>query len=189
MYRRRRMPRWLSLVFFGLGLFIVLLSLDVVHYVPRPGRSRALSQAPHHWWVTGYGLVLLAMSALIAFPRMPVRWRQGIGACASLTFLVSMGALIVTAPMGSTERLLFAIPLLIGGIGVLVGVRLGLSDRHLLDPDGLDPIEKARILRTHGRPEQADEVLIHAMRDQPERAPEFQRALDAMRRRRVTPDA
>jgi hypothetical protein len=31
--------------------------------------------------------------------------------------------------------------------------------------------------------------LLRAMRDEPHRAPEFQRALDAMRRRRVTPGA
>lgn len=183
------MPRWLSLVFLGLGLFIVLLSLDVVHHVPRPGRARSVFATPHHWSVTAFGLALMAIAPLIAFPRMPERWRLVVGAIASLTFLAAMAGFLVAVPLGPAGLVLLAIPVAIGGIGVFVRIRQLWTGRIPFDPDALDPLEKASILRTHGRPEQADEVLLRAMRDEPHRAPEFQRALDAMRRRRVTPGA
>ena len=47
----------------------------------------------------------------------------------------------------------------------------------------LDPVQAARVLRQHGRPEQAEAVLRRAMREEPQRRDELQRALDAMTRR------
>jgi hypothetical protein len=181
--RRRPLPRWTSLAFFAIGLFIVLLSLDVVPYAPLPGRQRALFTSPHHWWVTSIGLSFMATAPLVAFRHLGRPWRPFFSVVGGVAFIAPMTWFVLDGPLPPTERLLFGIPLGLALIGIAISVRRSLTGKVVFDPHALDPMEAARILRTHGREEQAEAVLRHAMRWEPERAEEFKRAIDAMKRR------
>jgi hypothetical protein len=175
--RRRTFPRWAALLFIGLGTYILLLSLGIIEAHPRPGARRGLLASPQHGAVSLFAVALICIGFNIAFPMAPKRWLRLNGAFAGLVFLVSMAWLIGFAGLPIEEKLLFSVPVAIAVIGMAWALFKG--SPSVLD---LDALEAARILRQHGRPEQADAVLRRALREQPWRAAELQRALDIAHR-------
>ncbi|HEY8881351.1 MAG TPA: hypothetical protein VIN03_27535 [Roseateles sp.] len=176
---RRTPPRWLALALLLVGGYVLLLSLGFVEAHPRPGARRALLASPRHGSVTLFGLALLSFALNIGFPMAPKRWLKLSSAFGGLAFVTAMLWFIWFTGMPTEHKLLFSAPLAL----VLVGaVWIKVAGVETI-PD-LDALEAAQVLRQHGRPEQADEVLLRAIRDQPWRAEEFQRALEIARRQR-----
>jgi len=173
----RTPPRWAALAFLLVGGYVLLLSLGIVEFHPRPGARRALLASPQHGSVTLFGLALISFALNIAFPMAPKRWLKLNGALGGLAFMAAMLWFIWFTGMPTVEKLLFSTPLAIALIGI-AWVKLTGAETI---PD-LDALEAAQVLRRHGRPEQAEAVLLRAIRDQPWRAEELQRALEIARR-------
>lgn len=178
---RRTPPRWASIPFLAIGLYVLLISLDLLPY-GLPARRRAIFDTPHHWQVGAAGIAFMAMGLKLAFPRGPAVWQAAIGLVALCGFFAPLMWLILDGPLSGAERVLIAVPATLGLVGVAIDVYQSLTGRPF-DPHALDPLEAARVLRTHGRPEQAEAVLRRAMKEEPGRRDELQRAIDAMRRR------
>ena len=176
---RRTPPRWAALAFLLIGGYVLLLSLGIVEAHPRPGARRALLASPQHGAVTLFGLALISMALNIGFPMAPKRWRKLSSAFGGLAFITAMLWLIWFTGMPTEQKLLFSAPLALVLVGV---VWIKVSGVETI-PD-LDALEAARVLRQHGRPEQAEAVLLRAIRDEPWRAEELQRALEIARRSR-----
>jgi hypothetical protein len=175
--RRRTFPRWAALLFIGLGAYILLLSLGIIEAHPGPGARRGLLPSPRDWAVGVFGLALVGIGLGIAFPMAPRRWLRLSRAIAALAFIAAMTKFIYFSGLPVEEQWLFSVPLAVAVLVALWAKAKGLK----IIPD-LDPLEAARVLRQHGRTEQADAVLQRAIREQPWRAAELQRALDIARR-------
>lgn len=175
--RRRTPPRWAALALLLVGGYVLLLSLGIVEAHPRPGARRGLLPSPQHGAVTLFGLALISMALNIGFPMAPKRWLKLNGALGGLAFVTAMLWFIWFTGMPTEQKLIFSAPLAL----VLVGaVWIRVAGVETI-PD-LDALEAARVLRRHGRPEQAEAVLLRAIQEQPWRAAELQRALDVSRR-------
>lgn len=175
--RRRRPPRWAALAFLLIGTYVLLLSLGIVEAHPRPGARRGLLPSPQHGALTLFGLALISVALNIAFPMAPKRWLKLNGAFGGLAFIAALLWLIGFTGMPTVEKLLFSMPLAIALIAIVWAKLAGVETI----PD-LDALEAAEVLRRHGRPEQADEVLLRAIREEPWRAEELRRALEIARR-------
>lgn len=182
MRSRRVAPRWACFAFIAMGIYIVLLSMGVIPHVPS-GRRRALLLSPHHWQVTAIGISFIASGAAMAFRRAPQPWRIFVSATAAAGFLAPLAWMVWASPLPRHERILLGV---VVGAGVALTLAISAYQRltgRLFDPTALDPLEAARILRMHGRHEQAEAVLQRAIRDEPSRQDEFERAIQVARRR------
>lgn len=175
--RRRTPPRWAALALLLLGGYVLLLSLGIVEAHPRPGARRGLLPSPQHGAVTLFGLALVSMALNIGFPMAPRRWLKLNAAFGGLAFMAAMLWFIWFTGLPAAEKLLFSAPLALA-LAVIVWVKVAGVETV---PD-LDALEAAAVLRRHGRPEQADEVLLRAIREEPWRAEELRRALEMARR-------
>lgn len=175
--RYRTPPRWAALAFLLVGVYVLLLSLGVIEAHPRPGARRGLIASPQHGAVTLFGLALICFAVTIGFPMAPKRWLKRIGALGGSAFIAALLWFIGSVNMPAAEKAIFSAPLVLAGAIALWAKVTGAETI----PD-LDALEAARVLRQHGRPEQADAVLLRAIREQPWRAEELQRALDIARR-------
>lgn len=181
---RRVAPRWASFAFVAIGLYVVLLSLDIIPYVPF-GRRRGLLETPHHWQITSFGIGFMAAGVLMGLPRAWGGCRLAFGIPAAVGLLAPFAWMVLAAALPLTDRVVMGIPLVIGLMGAVLAAYQRITGKPF-DPGSLDPLEAAQILRRHGRPEQAEAVLRHAMKEEPARREQLQRAIDAMKRRRPT---
>lgn len=176
--RRRTPSRWAALGFLLVGGYVLLLSLGIVEAHPRPGARRGLLPSPEHGAVTLFGLALISFAINIGLPTAPRRWLKLNGTLGGLAFITAMLWFVWFTGMPTEYKLLFSAPLAL----VLVAVAWIKAAGVETIPD-LDALEAARVLRQHGRREQAEAVLRRAIQEQPWRADELQRALDITRRR------
>jgi hypothetical protein len=174
-------PRWACLAFFVIGLYVLLISLDVLPYAP-PTRKRGIFDSPHHWQIGALGIAFMGAGMHLAFPRAPRGWRLIFGLPLAGGLFAPLLWLVFASPLPAVDRVLFGIPLALGLAGVALGIYQGIAGRPF-DPHSLDPLEAARILRAHGRHEQAEAVLRRATFEEPGRRDQFQRGIDVMKRR------
>jgi len=179
---RRVAPRWACVAFFAVGLYVLLISLDVLPYAP-PTRKRGIFDSPHHWQISALGIAFMGAGMHLAFPRAPRAWRWIFGLPLAGGLFAPLLWLVCASPLPTVDRVLLGIPLALGLAGLALGIYQGIGERPF-DPHSLDSLEAARILRTHGRHEQAQAVLRRASFEEPGRRDEFQRAIDVMKRHR-----
>lgn len=182
MRSRRVAPRWVCFLLIAVGAYIVLLSLGVIPYVPS-GRRRALFPTPHHWQVTSFGIAFIASGVAVAFPRSRHPWRLLIAAVTAVSFLAPLGWMVCASPMPLHERIVLGAFVGIFTIFTAALVTYQRLTGKPFDPTALDPLEAARILRMHGRNEQAEAVLQRAIWEEPSRREEFERAIEVARRK------
>ncbi|HEY9104196.1 hypothetical protein [Chitinimonas sp.] len=172
-------PRWLCLVFFLVGGYIILLALGVIPYYPRPGR-RSIFADPQHWQVLSTGVCFVCGGIAIAFRGSRSFLLHINGAVMLVTLLAPIVWVFFFSENGFGNGWslgLFVVMALIGGLSTWLRTRQG---RSTGTEQSDDPLAAAQVYLHYGRVAQARELLIQAKARYPARAAEFQRLLDTL---------
>jgi hypothetical protein len=160
-------------VFFVIGAFIVLFSLDVIPYNPNPPvrafSRRGILDSPHHWQFTCAGLCFFCAGIHMLsknkyrFIAVPSAFGMTICLAAPLIWLTYFSGLV-----DIYSGLLMTFCLLAGVGGSIYGqIRLAQEKQPVTDITR-DPMAQAAVFASYGRTSQARAILKHALIKQPE---------------------
>lgn len=122
MTNERKVPRWFPPLFVVIGVYVVLLSLDVIPDLPL-SKKQGLFATPHHWQITSFGLAFLCAGISAAFPNRR-HWLLVLNLAVLLVAFLAptTWVLFFSGAVSRPMQIFGGIPLFIGAVGGLLGL-------------------------------------------------------------------
>ena len=169
MNSNREIPKWALYAFLLIGAYIILISLDIIHYTPS-GRKRAIFETPHHWQITSIGIAFFFIGLSFLLEKSHLAIRLFVGLTILISFCTPMAWVLFYS--GKVDLLMqifggFCLACgLLGGFGGLIQTVRGKSANYISG----DPITDADYYVQYGRKNQAIGLLRRAAKNMPDKA-------------------
>jgi hypothetical protein len=174
----REIPKWALYAFLSVGAYIILLSLDIIHYTPS-GRRRGIFTTPHHWQVTSFGVAFFCVGLSFLLEKTHIIIRLLIGSTLLLSFCIPIfWVLFYSEQVGLLMQIFGGFCLACGFFGALAGLIQTARGKSANFNFGADPLAYADYYLSYGRREQATELLKRAAKDKPDKAALFLKRIE-----------
>jgi hypothetical protein len=165
----REIPKWALYAFLLIGAYIILISLDIIHYVPST-RKRAIFSSPHNWQITSIGIAFFFLGLAFLFEKAHLLIRLFVGSTILLSFCTPVVWFLFYSNEVNLLMQIFGGFCLacgfFGGLAGLIQTARGKSADFVVD----DPITNADYYVKYGRKNQAIELLSRAAKNKPDKA-------------------